>query len=409
MKKYLLIILALGCGFYEIKAQTLNDYIQTAAENNPGLLSKYKEFEAALERIPQASSLQDPTLSVGYFIPSMELLMGKQIAEVSLSQMFPWFGTLKARGDQAALLADAKYEEFLDARNKLYFELAQVYYPLYELNRQRQIEIRTIDILESYKTITTQQFQNGRGPMADVLRVDLQLKSSETNLEILNKKQTSLVSWFNSILNRDYDAPVVVPDSIVIETLPVGYRIDSLAGNPRLNAIKLREQASEAAQRVAIKEGLPKLGAGLEYMVIGKSENSMMENNGQDMLMPMVSVSLPIFRKKYNAAQNEAELMQESYMLQRQEVANSLTGGYYRINFRIKQQEDLIALYAAQIEEAYQVLDLLYSSYSNSGQGFEDVLDTQQQILQYEKMKASAESEYLIAVAEMNYITAKQY
>src|SRR5690554_4848804 len=169
-----------------LPAQSLKEYQQLAAKQNPGLQAQYKEFEAALERIPQVTGLQDPTVSAGYFVPNMETLMGTQIVQVSLSQMFPWFGTLKARGDEAALLADAKYQAFVDARNRLFFELAQVYYPLYELNREREIEKRNIKILESYKTIARQKFEHGKGSMADVLRVDLQLKTAETNLEILN-------------------------------------------------------------------------------------------------------------------------------------------------------------------------------------------------------------------------------
>ena len=49
-------------------SQTLEDYFVIAAENNPGLKGKYKAFEAALEKIPQAQSLNDPNLSFGYFI-----------------------------------------------------------------------------------------------------------------------------------------------------------------------------------------------------------------------------------------------------------------------------------------------------------------------------------------------------
>ena len=411
MKKYLIIIypLLIFCSYLETKAQTLEDYFEIAAAQNAGLQAQYKMFEAALERIPQASALEDPTLSAGYYVPSMETLMGKQIADISLSQMFPWFGTLKARGDRAALLADAQYQTFLNAKNKLYLEIAQVYYPIYALNRLREIEKTSIQILESFKNLSTHQFSNGKGAMADVLRVDLQLKSAETNLEILNKKETSLISRFNSLLNRGYHAPVIVPDSIAIVALPIAYRKDSLSLNPKLEEIALQEQASEAAKRVAFKEGLPKLGVGLDYMLVSETENTMMEHNGKNMLMPMVSVSLPVFRKKYKAAQKEAALMQEAYALQRQETINYLHGSYESINFQIRQQADLIALYETQIEEAQQILDLLYSSYSNSGQGFDDLLKGQQQLLEYQKMKASAEGEYLTAIAEMNYITAKQY
>ncbi|HCO85206.1 MAG TPA: TolC family protein, partial [Arenibacter sp.] len=53
-----LIILFSGLGLY---AQTLEDYFKIAAENNPGLLSQYKDFEAALQKVPQVSTLPDPS------------------------------------------------------------------------------------------------------------------------------------------------------------------------------------------------------------------------------------------------------------------------------------------------------------------------------------------------------------
>ncbi len=55
------------------QSQNLDDYFMVAAENNPGLQAKYKDFEAALEKIPQVSSLTDPSLSFGYFICRLNL------------------------------------------------------------------------------------------------------------------------------------------------------------------------------------------------------------------------------------------------------------------------------------------------------------------------------------------------
>ena len=78
---------------YNAKGQSLNDYYTIAAENNPELKAKYKEFEAAMQKIPQVSSLPDPNLSMGYFISPVETRLGPQNVRLSLSQMFPWFGT----------------------------------------------------------------------------------------------------------------------------------------------------------------------------------------------------------------------------------------------------------------------------------------------------------------------------
>ena len=213
MKKILFIIIILISGINTVRTQTLDSYLEMAAKNNPGLQSKYKEFEAALQKIPQVNALPDPLFSFGYFISPVETRVGPQRAKFSLSQMFPWLGTLKAKGDAAALMAAAKYQSFLETRNKLYFDVAAAYYPLYALQQLQEIERKNIEILESYKSIATGKFENGAAPMVDVLRVDIMLKDAQTNIEILNEKEQALVSAFNNLLNRDENEDVVVTDT----------------------------------------------------------------------------------------------------------------------------------------------------------------------------------------------------
>ena len=408
MKKIIIIIFT-AFGFSTLtNAQSLDDYFKLAAENNPGLQAKYKSFEAAMQKVTQVSSLPDPNLSFGYFVSPVETRVGPQRARFSLTQMFPWFGTLKAQEDAATLMAEAKYQEFLDARNKLYYQVSASYYPLYELQKLISIEEENQRILSSYKEIATIQFQNDKGSMVDVLRVDIMLKDATSNLSILEQKQKPLVTRFNKLLNRSDDDNIVVQDSLFTFSLPANYRKDSLlASNPILDELELKIEASKASEQAAIKQGLPKLGVGLDYVIVGQRTDVSLPDNGQDVFMPMVSVSLPIFRGKYKAAQKEAQLMQESYSLQREEAANRLTSSYDMIWFEIQKQIELIQLYEEQIQESWQSLNLLFSAYSNSGKDFEEVLRMQQQILKYQKMKATALSEYHIALAELDYITAK--
>ena len=396
MKKYIInIILLVILGVTTAQTQTLDEYFKIAAENNPGLQSKYKEFEAALQKVHQVNSLPDPTVSFSYFFPKMM----SQRASISLMQMFPWFGTLSSQGNATALMAESQYQSFLDARNQLYFEVSAAYYPLYELNRLQEIEQKNINLLESYKSIANSKFKNGLSPMVDVLRVDIMLKEAVTNLSILKLKEKSLKTTFNKLLNRDIAEEVSIDTSLATETLQDSFRRDSIAtNNPLLNALDLRIKASEASEIAVQKDGLPKLGIGLDYAII---------DNGKNIVMPMVSVSIPIFRKKYNAAKKEAQLMQESYALQKVDVTNSLIASYEIAWFEIQQQRELINLYEQQTKESNQSLNLLFSAYSNSGKDFEEVLRMQQQLLKYEKMKASAEVEYHTSLAKLNYITAK--
>lgn len=402
----LIILLTIPGGF----AQTLDDYFKIAAENNPGLQAEYIAFEAAMQKVPQVNTLPDPTFSFGYFISPVETRVGPQRARFSLTQMFPWFGTLKARGDAATLLAEAKYQVFLDARNRLYFQVAAAWYPLYELNKWKQIEQENIDILESYKTIATTKFENGRGSMVDVLRVDIMLKDAETRLQILNDKEKPLLSTFNNLLNRNENAPVVVADSLSIQNLTVALSKDSLLNrNPVLTELDLKIKAGEASEVVAQKQGLPNVGVGLDYVIVGEPSGMTSADNGKDVLMPMVSVSIPIFRKKYKAAEREAQLMQESFSLQKENRMNTLVSEFDRTQFTLQQQKQLVELYEKQIGTTRQSLNLLFTAYGNSGKEFEEVLRMQQQLLQYEKSKATALTEFQVALAKINYLTAKTF
>ena len=81
------------------QAQTtdsLSHYLETAARNNPSVNSSFALYKASLEKIPQAGAFSDPELEMGFFFKPMEQLSGKQVADFTLMQMFPWFGTRKS-------------------------------------------------------------------------------------------------------------------------------------------------------------------------------------------------------------------------------------------------------------------------------------------------------------------------
>ena len=409
--KFLINITALLIlAFTASNGQILDNYFKIAAENNPGLQAKYKDFEAAMQKVPQVSTLPDPTLSFGYFISPAETRVGPQRARFSLTQMFPWFGTLKAQGNAASLMAEAKYQSFLDARNILFYQVVTAYYALSELKRWEMIEKKNIEILQSYKNFTNSRFKNGTGAMADVVRVDIMLNDANTSLTILDKKEKPLLAAFNRLLNRHTNETVIVIDSLPSDNLRDHFREDILLkNNPVLNELDLKIKSNEASALAAHKQGLPKLGVGLDYVVVGERSDLAISDNGKDVFMPMITVTIPVFRRKYQASVKEMQLIQENYSLQKEEYTNSLSSSYEMAWFETEQQKELLILYDRQIKESGQVLNLLFSAYANSEVSFDEVLSMQQQILKYEKMKATAVAQYQVAIARLNYLTAKSY
>lgn len=390
------------------QAQTLDDYLKEASENNPLLKSKYAEFEASLKRVSQVNSLPDPTLSFGVFISPIETRIGAQRAKVSLSQMFPWFGTLKAKEDVATQQAEANYQVFLNTKNELYFKVKRAYYPLYEIKAHLILMRSYLRILETDKQLAITAVSNGKASMTDVIRVDIMMEDMKTDIQLLEAQLTPYTIGFNRLLNKPDSSVIIVTDSLLPIVMKYGYRRDSLlALNPMLKAMDSQIQAAHGMAEVAKKKGLPQFSVGLDYAFISKRTDVNIPDNGRDAVMPMVSMSLPIFRGKYRASVEEAQLLEKSMELKKENLENTLFSTYETAWYELEKAQQLIALYDAQMKKTEQIVDLLYVAYSNSGKDFEEVLRMQQQLLKYKIASASSRTKFYIALAELDYITAK--
>ena len=85
-----------------------------------------------------------------------------------------------------------------------------------------------------------------------------------------------------------------------------------------LGMFEEEELAYRAKNEMDKKMSYPMLGLGLQYMLIGENKTASMDSgmkpemSGMDMIMPMFSISIPIYRNKYKAQQRENRFMWES-------------------------------------------------------------------------------------------------
>lgn len=401
---------ALGvlCITARINAQTLDDYLQEAAENNPGLRAAFTTYEAALQRIPQVNALPDPTLSFGYFISPAETRVGPQNLRLSLSQALPWFGVLAAQENVASRQAEVEYQTYINARNTLYFKVKTAYYALYELQRHIILEREYKDVLLSYKELATTRLRNGKGALADVIRTDILIDNSDTEISVLEAKRSPREAAFNRLLDRDEEKSINIPENLEIVAIPDKYRKDSLlVRNPQLNAFDLKIRSARARQNVAEKQGFPRLGFGLDYIVVGNRTDIDVRDNGKDVVMPMLSLSIPMFRGKYNAAVEEAKLHQAALADSKIELRNTLLADYEMAWYELERSRQLIDLYSGQIIKARQMHDLLIKEYGVSGADFEEALRMQRELLKFRMAEVVAQKEFFIALAKLDYLTAK--
>lgn len=389
---------------FSLSGQSLAEYQQEAIENNPGVLAKYKLFEANLTRVGQVNSLQDPTLSFGYFISPIETRVGPQKARFSLTQMFPWFGTLKAKGDVAALQAEASYQSFVDEQYKVKLQVAKTYFPLLELEQVEELQKENLNLLESWKRLATIQYESGKTSLADVLRIDVQKKEIETELSLLNDEKRPYGVAFNRLLNRPDTTVVNLSDTSFLES--VLYEMPNWDTSPQIVGFNKRIEANQKQLTVIEKQGLPKIGAGVDYMLVGERTDVNVADNGKNAFMPMVSISLPIFRRKYQEAGKETELRIESLQYSIGNMQNQLSTQYERLRFEISRELQLLELYDGQITETQQIQNLLFTAFSDSGSDLDELLRLQMQLLGYQMKEVKSETRLRILAAKLDYLLA---
>lgn len=389
--------------------EVLNQYLQTAAENNPALRGQFNEYMAALERVPQVGSLPDPTIAFGYFIKPIETRVGPQRAKISASQMFPWFGTLAARENTAEADAKAKYELFEESRSRLFYDVKATYYNLYFTQKALAIMLDNIEILSTFKNLVTIKVEAGFASAIDLYRVQMEINDLENQLALLRDNAHLLRFKFNKLLNVDESAGILIADEISTGFVYSKQEaLDSiLANNHALTSFDIQLDGLEYRKKAASKEGLPQISLGLEYAII--SEGSSTANNaGQDaFVFPKVGLTIPLYRSKYKAKVQEVIYLQEAKIHERTDKENTLNVLFESIWKDYLDAERRHDLYQNQSELAQKSLSILESNYANSSIDFEEILRMERKLLLYalEYQKAVADKE--AAKAFIYYLQGK--
>jgi outer membrane protein TolC len=449
----IIIYIALFQSVSAYSQDSLMHYLELATKNNPTVLQRYNEYQASLQKIPQVGSLPDPQLEMGVFLSPMELISGNQVADIKLMQMFPWFGVIKNAKDEMSLMAKMKFEAFRDAKLQVYYDVQRAWFDLYKVRQNIRISEKNVELLKTIERLTLVKFRSGSSGsssavsgskmsggnapavssgssgmntmggntggssptvssssgsssmgsssgasgLSEVYQIQIETASLEDNIASLKNEELAAVARFNSLLNRQQKTPVAVVELLPIEPLDIAYLsvTDSMfIRNPMLGMLSYEQQSLTARTRMQKQMGLPMVGVGLNYTVINRSEMSSSAMNGNDMIMPMLTVTLPIYRKKYKAQQTETQFMKTASEQNYQATANALQTQYYEALQQYNDANRRMKLYDNQSLLAKKSLDISIKTFSSSASGLSDILRIRQQLLDYELKQVEAVVEY---------------
>lgn len=411
------------------QTDSLQNYMVMAVQNSPAVRAAYRSYEAALQRVIPAGTLDDPQISADIYPKPMTHVNGKTIADINIMQMFPWFGTLKAARQEKSWMAEAAYQQYREVGLAQTLVVQKLWYRMLSLQEQILTVQENIRLLENIKKVALFKYKTpdvmygmgkgsgGKAKMSDQLRIQVEIEKLQEQEEDVKSQLATGMKQFNILLHRNELLSVALPDTLSESLMPLVKVEDIESRNPQLVLLKAQGKSYLAQAEKARKMGLPMFGVGVGWMFNEKrnidnttgdmtGSGSMGHMNGMDMPMVMLKVSLPIYRKKVKAQERAAALMKantdESYMDQVDRI-RSRYDGIIRESEEARRRIELC-------DKESRILDhtitLMSAEYVNGTSSITDILQTQRMLIDFKLKRNDAVAAYDTAVAEMENLAA---
>jgi len=388
----------------QLKAQSIEELLQLAEQNNLALKALDQEYLAAREKGAQVGELPDPTVSLGVFALPIETRLGVQRVKIGAMQTFPNRGLRVAKESALNYQANAKGQRRAIQQLDLNFQMKKAYYELYQLEKSKLIVRRNIRIMEAMNQLTLTKVESGKGSAADVLKVSLKLQELQKQLEIIEHQKKEPTTIINQLLEREFTTPIVVADTLALALL--NYDIEAVANeieftHPLMKMYSFQKEVSNQNLRANRLNKRPVISAGIDYIVMDKLDNFEFARNGRDVIMPKAAVRIPIFKEKYGAKELEEELNIKALTTKQASAKSQFLAAINQAYIDFEAIQLNLELYQTQIRTTKGIISVLETQYSAEGKGFDELLQMQISLVNYDLQILEAIVKSHIAKAEI--------
>lgn len=380
---------------------SLDQLVNEALQKNPGVQSALRQVEALRHRIPQARTLPDPTVSVGWAgnITPFSVQQGdpSSYRGITASQALPFPGKLKLRGEIADREAEAAWWNYEAARRQVVADVKAAYYDYFYYSQAIAITQKDMDLLQKLSSIAEARYRVGKGVQQDVLKSQVEISLLDQRLTVLEQQSKTAQARLNTLLFRDPEAPL--PSPAKFEPARLGHSLDELYTLAREQDTGLqREQRmierNQYAVNLAHRDYYPDFGVGYMY----QQRPGMPDMHGFT-----VTANIPIFyRTKQREAVREAAEQLASSQLSKDNRQTELFFVVKEQYLQAKSSEELMKLYSqAVVPQSSLALESSMASYQVGTVDFLTILTNFTTVLDYEVNYYRELSNYQMALARL--------
>ena len=379
----------------------LSDVVREALEKNPGVQSALHAVAAQRHRIPQAKSLPDPEVSVGWMgnLTPFSVQEGdpSSYRGIGVMQNIPYPGKLKLRGEIATQEVQTVHWDSEAVQRRVVAEVKSAYYAYFFNDKALEITRKDKDLLQKLSSISEARYRVGKGMQQDVLKSQVEVSLLLQKITVLEQQRATAQARLNTLLSRSPESPL--PPAASLEPAALNESLDALyAAAKQQDTVLQGGQATirraRLATELARKDYLPDFN--VAYMF--QQRPMLPDMNGMTF-----TVNVPVF---YKTKQRE-EVRQAT-----EEVLSAERSRDNRLNelqFEVKQQylaaqaaKQLLDLYAkAVIPQSSLALESSMSAYQVGNVDFLTMLSNFTTVLNYEVDYYRELADYQIALARM--------
>ena len=365
-------------------------YLRYGLHHNAALRSAYEGWRADLERIPQVTSLPDPTFSFSQFIEPIETRTGPQERRYSLSQTFPWFGKLDLRGSVAGAAAEEQWYRVQTLRLQIERDIRVAYFDYAYLSQSLRITRGVLELLQQLEPVVQQRIAGADAGQQDLLRLQVEIGRIENDLASLEKVRPSLSARLAAAMNLRRTAPLPLPalkepevTSVAAQTEQLLQRAEQL--NPELRELAERIRKHEHQRELAGLQRWPDITLGVDYFETGSALNPGTPSNGDDPFGVRLMFNLPIWGGKYSAAEREAERGKSAATFALSDRRATLRADLEHAAFELGDAARQLVLYRETLlPRARESLEVTRSAYRAGKSSVLDLIDSERALLEFE-------------------------
>ncbi len=380
---------------------SLDDVVREALQKNPGVQSALHSVEAQRRRVPQARTLPDPMIGVGWAGSIKPFTVQKgdpsSYRAVTATQQLLYPGKLKLRGEIASKEADAAQWDYEAVRRRVAAEVKAAYYDYWFYDKAIQTTQKNKDLLAKLSQISDARYRVGKGIQQDVLRSQVEISLLLQRLTVLEQQKKTAQARLNTLLARDPEAPL--PPAAEIQQAGLAYSLEDLYKLARQNDPDLqREQQmierNQLAVNLAQRDYRPDLSIGYMYQ---------QRPDLPDMHGLTFTVNVPVFYK--TKQREEVRQAAEERLASERSRDNRQNELYFELKqeyLAAKASEDLLRLYSqGVVPQSSLALESSMSSYQVGTADFLTVIGNFSTVLNYEIDYYRELANYQMALARM--------